>query len=302
MSAQWLSSAFSPTLRIVSERSPDSVHVRGVRLLLSQLVAHSYFTPESIAHLKHRLLSAAPFPYLVIKDLFNPALLELVREEFDLQPQHGWKDVCSVYESTRRSELGAALGPASQIYFDLVNSSWFMQWVSAITGTPYLLSDPQRFGGGLHESRPEGNFAIHRDFSYHPHVGLKNEMVMITYLNPGWQAAWGGVLELWNAKNGQCKATVSPEFGHTLLMPHGPASYHGHPGPLCPPEGITRRSVACYYYTSPKAGQQDPDEAVSIFMHTRKTDRAKKALRLMTPPLAWKALKRLSRKARTPVE
>lgn len=302
MSAQWLSPAFAPTLRVVGERSPDSIHIRGVRLLLGQLVAHTYFTPESIAQLRQRLLAAQPFPHLVIKDLFNPALLELVREEFDLQPQHGWKDVQSVYESTRRSELGAALGPASQIYFNLVNSSWFMQWVSAVTGTPYLLSDPQRFGGGLHESRPGGNFAIHRDFNYHPHVGLKNEMVMITYLNSDWQAAWGGVLELWNAKNGECKATVAPEFGHTLLMPHGPASYHGHPGPLCPPEGVTRRSVAAYYYTSPKAGQQDPDEAVSIFMHTRKTDRLKKAFRLLMPPLAWKAMKRLSHKVRSPAQ
>lgn len=302
MSAQWLSPAFAPTLRVVGERSPDSIHIRGVRLLLGQLVAHTYFTPESIAQLRQRLLAAQPFAHLVIKDLFNPALLELVREEFDFQPQHGWKDVQSVYESTRRSELGAALGPASQIYFNLVNSSWFMQWVSAVTGTPYLLSDPQRFGGGLHESRPGGNFAIHRDFNYHPHVGLKNEMVMITYLNSDWQAAWGGMLELWNAKNGECKATVAPEFGHTLLMPHGPASYHGHPGPLCPPEGVTRRSVAAYYYTSPKAGQQDPDEAVSIFMHVRKTDRVKKAFRLLMPPLAWNAMKRLSRKVRSPAQ
>jgi len=110
------------------------------------------------------------------------------------------------------------------------------------------------------------------------------------------------VLELWNAKNGQCMATVSHEFSHTLLMPHGPASYHGHPGPLCPPEGVTRRSVAYYYCTSPKAGQQDPDKAVSSFMHTRKTNRVKKALRLMTPSLAWKALKRLRRKPRSPVQ
>ncbi|UST52407.1 2OG-Fe(II) oxygenase (plasmid) [Comamonadaceae bacterium OTU4NAUVB1] len=298
MSAQWLSPAFSPTLRVVSDRSPDTVHIRGVRLQLGQLVGRSYFTLESIAQLRSRLHAAAPFPHLVIKDLFNPALLELVQEEFDLRPEGGWKDVRSVYESTRRSELGAALGPASQLYFNVVNSSWFTQWLSDITGTPYLLTDPQHFGGGLHESRPGGNFAIHRDFSFHPHVGLKNEMVMITYLNRGWQDAWGGVLELWNAKNGQCKARVSPEFGHTLLMPHGPASYHGHPGPLCPPEGVTRRSVACYYYTSPKAGQQDPDEAVSVFMKTRKTDRVKKAARLLTPPLVWKAMKRLTRKTR----
>ena len=88
---------------------------------------------------------------------------------------------------------------------------------------------------------------------------------------------------------------MRPEFGHTLILPHGPASFHGHPGPLCPPEGVKRRSVAAYFYTSPKAGRQDPEEAVSIFMHTRRADRAKKALRLMTPPLVWRALKKFKR-------
>ena len=295
MSAQLSFSAPPLTLRVVAERSADFVSIRGVRLLMDQLVDASFLTPEATARLHERLMAATPFPHLVVEGLFNPALLELVREEFDNRPAEGWKDVTSSYESTRRSELGAALGPASQIYFDLINSGWFTRWLSAVTGTPYLLGDPQRFGGGLHESRVGGAFAIHRDFNYHPHVGLKNEMVCITYLNHGWQDAWGGVLELWDAKDGQCQARVRPEFGHTLILPHGPASFHGHPGPLCPPEGVQRRSVAAYFYTSPKAGRQDPEEAVSIFMHTRRADRAKKALRLMTPPLVWRALKKFKR-------
>jgi len=263
---------------------------------MDQLVDASFFTPEATQRLREQLFAATPFPHLVIEGLFNPALLELVREEFDGHAAEAWKDVKSGYESTRRSQLGAALGPASQIYFNILESGWFTRWLSEVTATPYLLTDPQRFGGGLHESQVGGAFAIHRDFNYHPHVGLKNEMVCITYLNHDWQDAWGGVLELWNAKDGQCQARVRPEFGHTLILPHGPASFHGHPGPLCPPEGVKRRSVAAYFYTSPKAGQQDPEEAVSIFMHTRRADRLKKAVRLMTPPVIWRAVKRLKRR------
>ena len=285
-----------PTLRVVAERVADFVSIRGVRLLMDQLVDASFFTPEATQRLREQLFAATPFPHLVIEGLFNPALLELVREEFDGHAAEAWKDVKSGYESTRRSQLGAALGPASQIYFNILESGWFTRWLSEVTATPYLLTDPQRFGGGLHESQVGGAFAIHRDFNYHPHVGLKNEMVCITYLNHDWQDAWGGVLELWNAKDGQCQARVRPEFGHTLILPHGPASFHGHPGPLCPPEGVQRRSVAAYFYTSPKAGQQDPEEAVSIFMHTRRADRLKKAVRLMTPPVIWRAVKRLKRR------
>ena len=296
MSAQLsFPSSLSP-LRVVAERVADFVSIRGVRLLMDQLVDASFFTPEATQRLREQLFAATPFPHLVIEGLFNPALLELVREEFDGHAAEAWKDVKSGYESTRRSQLGAALGPASQIYFNILESGWFTRWLSEVTATPYLLTDPQRFGGGLHESQVGGAFAIHRDFNYHPHVGLKNEMVCITYLNHDWQDAWGGVLELWNAKDGQCQARVRPEFGHTLILPHGPASFHGHPGPLCPPEGVQRRSVAAYFYTSPRAGRQDPEEAVSIFMHTRRADRAKKALRLMTPPVVWRALKKLKKR------
>ena len=296
MSAQLsFPSSLSP-LRVVAERVADFVSIRGVRLLMDQLVDASFFTPEATQRLREQLFAATPFPHLVIEGLFNPALLELVREEFDGHAAEAWKAVKSGYESTRRSQLGAALGPASQIYFNILESGWFTRWLSEVTATPYLLTDPQRFGGGLHESQVGGAFAIHRDFNYHPHVGLKNEMVCITYLNHDWQDAWGGVLELWNAKDGQCQARVRPEFGHTLILPHGPASFHGHPGPLCPPEGVKRRSVAAYFYTSPKAGQQDPEEAVSIFMHTRRADRLKKAVRLMTPPVIWRAVKRLKRR------
>ena len=296
MSAQLSFPDSPPPLRVVAERAVDFLSIRGVRLRMEDLVDAAFFTPEATARLHERLKAATPFAHLVLEGLFNPALLELVREEFDHRPADGWKDVTSGYESTRRSELGAALGPASQVYFDLIESGWFTRWLSAVSGTPYLLTDPQRFGGGLHESRVGGTFAIHRDSNYHPHVGLKNEMVCITYLNHDWQDAWGGVLELWDAKDGQCRARVSPQFGHTLVLPHGPASYHGHPGALCPPEGVQRRSVAAYFYTSPKAGRQDPDEAVSVFMHTRRTDRAKKALRLLTPPLVRTAMKQLKRR------
>ena len=207
----------------------------------------------------------------------------------------GWSDVRSGYEWTRRSVIGTQLGPASQIYFDIVNSGWFTQWLSAVTATPYLLPDPLRFGGGLHESKPGGSFAIHRDFNFHPHVGLKNEMVFITYLNRDWQPEWGGALELWDAKQGECKACVQPDFGTTLLLPHGPDSFHGHPAPLRTPDLRTRRSVASYFYTSAHAGRQDPDHTVSIFMRTRKADQVKKLVRMMVPPVVWKTVRRLKR-------
>ena len=284
----------SPQLRVVSDNASSSfVTIRGVRLAMDELVDRSLFTSEGRQRLHDQLMAAAPFPHLVLENLFHPALLELVHEEFDMRADNGWCDVKSSYESTRRSTLGAKLGPASQLYFDTVSAGWFTAWLSDVTGRPYLLPDPQRFGGGLHESRTGGSFAVHRDFNLHPHNGLKNEMVFITYLNRGWQREWGSTLELWDARKENCITRVMPEFGHTLLMPHGPASFHGHPEPLNAPDGRPRRSVAAYFYTSPTAGKHGMEESISLFMKPRRIDRAKAAIRAITPPIAWNIARKI---------
>lgn len=161
----------------------DFVSIRGVCLPRGELVNPALFAPGQRERLREQLVSAIPFPHLVLENTFHPTLLELVAEEFDALPSTYWAEVKTPYESTRRSVLGAALGPASQLYFDIINSGWFIDWLSSITGVPYLLPDPKLFGGGLHESRTGATFAVHRDFNRHRHLGLRNEMVFITYLN-----------------------------------------------------------------------------------------------------------------------
>jgi hypothetical protein len=265
----------------------DFISIRGVRLPRAELVDRSLFAPDQRERLHQKLLAASPFPHLVLENIFHPTLLELVAEEFDMLPSDDWADIKTEYESTRRSVLGVALGPASQLYFDIIHSGWFIDWLSSLSGVDYLLPDPKLFGGGLHESRTGATFAVHRDFNRHRHLGLKNEMAFITYLNKGWDPAWGSGLELWDKKQDRCVITVQPEFGRTILLPRGPASYHGHTMPLQAPDGRPRRSVAAYYYTSPLAGKQHGDESASVFMKTRRVDRAKALARMLTPPVVW---------------
>jgi hypothetical protein len=267
--------------------SADHVCIRGVQLPLAKLVDRSFFAPERCAQLREQLANAKPFPHLVLEGLFHPALLELVAAEFDDLPKDGWADIKTRYESTRRSVPGVSLQPASQLYFDIVGSGWFSEWLTSITGVPYLLTDPKLIGGGLHESRNGATFAVHRDFNRHREIGLRNAMVFITYLNKGWDQEWGSALELWDKKADRCVTSIQPEFGRTVLLPHGPVSYHGHTKPLQTPDGRPRRSVAAYFYTSPVAGKRFGDESASKFMRTTRLDRAKAAARLFVPPIVW---------------
>ncbi|HJS03742.1 MAG TPA: 2OG-Fe(II) oxygenase [Variovorax sp.] len=275
----------------------DFVSIRGVHLPRAELVDRALFSPDQRDRLRNTLMAASPFPHLVLENLFNPALLDLVAEEFDAQPVNCWAEVKSRYESTRRSVLGPTLGPATQLYFDIVHSGWFIDWLSSLTGVPYLLPDPKLFGGGLHESRTGATFAVHRDFNRHRHLGLKNEMVFITYLNKGWNPDWGSGLELWDKKHDRCVTTVQPEFGRTILLPHGPISYHGHTKPLQAPDDRPRRSVAAYYYSSPLAGKQHGDESASVFMKMHSMDRAKAVARMITPPVIWLLARKVTGRA-----
>jgi len=274
--------------------SADYVCIRGVQLPLAKLVDRSFFAPERCAQLREQLANAKPFPYLVLEGLFHPALLELVAAEFDELPKTGWTDVKTKYESTRRSVPGVSLQPASQLYFDIVSSGWFTEWLTSITGVPYLLTDPKLLGGGLHESREGATFAVHRDFYRHRDLGLRNAMVFITYLNKGWDPDWGSALELWDKKADRCVTSVQPEFGRTILLPHGPVSYHGHTKPLHTPDGRPRRSVAAYFYTSPLFGKHPGDESASKFMRTTQIDQAKVIARMIVPPFVWALARKLT--------
>ncbi|MGJ7508217.1 2OG-Fe(II) oxygenase [Variovorax sp. GT1P44] len=286
------SSVHERTLAVDSAKAafrtpPDYLSIRGVRLPVDELVDQSLFVPEHRQRLRHRLLDASPFPHLVLDGIFNPDLLDLVAEEFDMVPESAWAEIRSKYECTRRSVLGVALGPAQQVYFDIVNSGWFTEWLSSLTDVAYLLPDPKLFGGGLHESRNGASFAVHRDFNHHRHLGLKNEMVFITYLNKGWDPEWGSALELWDKKANHIVSTVQPEFGRTILLPHGQKSYHGHTKVLQTPDGRPRRSVAAYYYTSPLAGKLHGDESASVFMRPARVDKVKTFARMIVPPVVW---------------
>lgn len=272
----------------------DFVCIRGVSLPMDELVDPSLFDPARQATLRAKLLAATPFPHLVLQDLINPALLELVVEEFDTMPASSWLELVNAYEKTRRSAPGAVLGAASTLYFNLVHSAPFLACLSKLIAIPDLLPDPRMAGGGMHESRPGAHFAVHRDFRRHRATGLTNEMVMITYLNKGWQPQWGSALELWDERQEACVERIQPEFGRTLVMPHGPTSFHGHPDPMQTPDGRCRRSVATYYYSSPYQPKDATEaERSSLFMHTRTSDRLRALARNVTPPAVWAAARKL---------
>jgi len=268
------------------------VTIRGRRIDLDDLVDKRLSDETYLQNLRERIQSADPFQHFVEDGWFNPVLLELVLEEFEDKP---WKAFTDKYQDTRRWPVGSKLGPASQLYFSIVNAGWFVRMLSGLTGVEDLVVDVQLYGGGLHETRPGGMFGIHRDFDRHVRTGLNNEMVMITYLNKDWQPEWHGALELWDPTATRKITSVEPQFGRTILMRHGKSSYHGHPQALTTPEGVVRRSLATYFYTNRFAETDREARESSQFLFWTGADRVRRFGKAVMPPILWDLIYNLRR-------
>ncbi|SEL09974.1 2OG-Fe(II) oxygenase superfamily protein [Pseudoxanthomonas sp. GM95] len=271
--------------------------IRGRQLELDGLVDCKIRDPAYRKRLQQDFEHAFPFPHLRLDTLFDPVLLQLVREEFDLYPARGWRSFSNAQEQTYRSLPGHRFGPASRLYFDVVNSSEFVEFLSEISGIKHLIVDCTLFGGGLHESRNGGKFGMHRDFDLHAETGLANEMVFLTYLNPDWDPAWGGALELWDTKAERSVVHIQPELGTCLLMKNQADSYHGHPEPMRLPEGIKRRSLASYYYTNPCEQEYRAKARTTVFLSKSRSalmrDGSLRLARRWSPPVVWDFARRV---------
>jgi hypothetical protein len=271
----------------------DHVTIGGRRLELAELVASRLFDADYIKDLRVQMCNARPFEHLVVEGWFHPVLLDLVREEFDRVDAPGWRNVRSAQENTLRSRVATRLGPASELYFGILGSGWFLDLMSELSGVEDLFGDPQKYNGGLHETRSGGYFAIHRDFDRHRRTGLRNEMVLITYLNRDWDPLWGGALELWDGDAKRCIKQIQPDFGRSVIMRHGPTSFHGHPSRLATPANRSRRSVAAYYYSDPTARQKRAEREPTEFLFSNTLNEATRVARRLLPPILWEALARV---------
>ena len=271
----------------------DRVSIRGVELRLDQFVDAKRLEPASVSALKQAFAGASPFPHLVIDGLFNAELLHLVAEEFTLLAPSRWRrSQDGMHERTTRSLPRSRLGHAAEAYFGVLHSSRFIAFLEQVTGIADLITDPHLHNAGFHESRRGDRFRIHTDFNKHASTRLDNELVLLTYLNPHWDPAWGGALELWSAEPRACVRRIDPLFGRTVLMRYSPVAFHGHPQPLQAPADEVRRSLAAYYYGNREERQADHRQATRFM--DRDTMRVLRiGAREVVPPVLWKAVKRL---------
>jgi len=202
--------------------------------------------------------AARPFPHIVIDDFLSAEMTRYIAARFPvLAERAGQEAVSALMVDGRPAQAGkrwisreAAVDIAIRCLYWELNSGSFLAFLERLTGIGPLLPDPYLAGGGLHETRTGGFLRVHADFNKHPELGLARRLNLLVYLNPEWDPAWGGELELWDEGMQACERRVPPIGGRCVIFSTSRTSYHGHPHALTCPEGVARRSLAMYYYTN----------------------------------------------------
>jgi len=210
-------------------------------------------------------INAAPYPHIVLDDFFDPALIDQVLSEFPNPGAIRWQQFDNEREIKLASAAESSFGPVTRLFLYHLNSITFLEFLSAVTGIPNLISDPRFDGGGLHQIVRGGKLGIHADFNQHGAYGLGRRLNLLLYLNKDWREDYGGHLQLWNRDMTRCEAKVLPIFNRVMIFGTTDFTYHGHPDPLQCPEGTTRKSLALYYFSNGRPAEEVSGQHSTIF-------------------------------------
>ena len=243
--------------------------------------------------------NAKPFPYVVIDDFFDPTLLEQVLSEFPKPGEIPWQRYANERELKLASASEASFGPITRLLLYHLNSITFLEFLSGVTGISNLIADPCFDGGGLHQIVRGGKLGIHADFNKHPRYGLDRRLNVLLYLNKDWQEQYGGHLELWNREMSRCEAKILPIFNRLMIFGTTDYTYHGHPDPLQCLEGMTRKSLALYYFSNGRPAEEVSGAHSTVFRERRKgefapalSDRFRSKAKDFLPPVLARRLRR----------
>jgi Rps23 Pro-64 3,4-dihydroxylase Tpa1-like proline 4-hydroxylase len=245
-------------------------------------------------------LEAKPFPHVVFDDFFDPRLLELVLEEFPKPAAIRWQSFDNAQEIKLASSRESSFGPATRLLMYHLNSMTFLEFLSSVTGIDHLISDPGFEGGGLHQIVRGGKLGVHADFNKHRDFGLDRRLNLLLYLNKDWREEYGGQLQLWNRDMSRCEAKVLPIFNRVMVFGTTDFTYHGHPDPLQCPDGMTRKSLALYYFSNGRPAEEVTGEHSTIFRPRDESDlrptigqRTRGLARDLLPPILARQLRRI---------
>lgn len=221
-------------------------------MILPDLTEPPYGDLDAIvAQKRAEFASAQPFPHCVLDGFLSDALLERIVEEIDQAQEQDWKvlERDKVSHFKRTMDARSRLGPYTRHLVTALSTPPFLNFVEEVTGIRGLICDPYMHGGGIHQIGSGGYLELHSDFNWHGHIRMYRRLNLLLYLNRDWKEEYNGALELWDRRLEQ-GARHYPLWNRMVIQIVTADAMHGFPEPIRCPEGMTRKSLAMWYYTT----------------------------------------------------
>jgi Rps23 Pro-64 3,4-dihydroxylase Tpa1-like proline 4-hydroxylase len=219
-----------------------------------------FFEPDDLSDIAARHSAgyndAKPFPHVVIDDFLPEAVAQRILDEFPSPDSEDWFRWHQQTERKLQSTAELGMGPVTRQVLNQFNSSAVIDFLESLTGIEHLVPDPHYWGGGLHQIERGGFLKVHADFNHHSRLDLERRLNLLLYLNRDWRDEWGGHLELWDTGMTAMVERIAPIFNRCVVFSTTSFAYHGHPDPLQCPEGVSRKSMALYYYTKDRPAEE----------------------------------------------
>jgi Rps23 Pro-64 3,4-dihydroxylase Tpa1-like proline 4-hydroxylase len=217
---------------------------------------------------------AQPFPHIVIDKFLPETILNSVVDEFN-RNENWWYDRVKWTEKYQVNkfywphDIESANNmpndlPTISALVDYLNSPVVLKYLEELTGIKNLIGDELLMGGGLHKTTLGGKLAIHKDYNVHPIKKIYRRLNLLIYLNKEWKTEWEGYLQLWDKDMNNLEVNVEPIFNRAVIFTISDNSLHGHPIPINTPEGVSRNSIALYYFTEENP-EKDNEHSVIFY-------------------------------------
>jgi len=204
-----------------------------------------------VDELREKFRTAKPFPFVAIDNFLDEDFARQVAAaypSYDHALEMG-REFASVNEKLKiQISDPERFNPPVAKLNEALASPEFLGDLAEITGIPKLLADAQLRGAGMHLTNASGRLDVHVDFNYFEEENLHRRLNILVYLNPHWDDAWGGRIELWDKDVRRCHHSFAPAMNRCVIFETSEVSFHGVTPLTCPNDQM-RRSFAAYYYT-----------------------------------------------------
>ena len=226
---------------------------------------------KRLPEIRKNFFSAKPFHYVMFDNFFSEEVVDLVYENYPKIENGVWDGTTYL---DQRNKFQKTKFPANSVMdeiFKELNSQWMLGWLDDLAGfDDKLVADYELFGGGLHQSTTGAYLNVHVDFNIHPKTKYHRRLNLLIYMNKDWKDEYQGHIELWDLTNNRRNmlGKYAPLFNRCVIFETNEISFHGHPKPLECPEGMSRKSIALYYYTKNRPKSEIVNEHNTIYVNT----------------------------------